>query len=61
MTAVIWVVQIFFSDWWLSRHKFGPIEWLLRWFTYGRAIAIKKEKEQMELTEVHGSPTIIAT
>ena len=61
MTAVIWVVQIFFSDWWLSRHKFGPIEWLLRWFTYGRTIAIKKEKEQMELTEVHGSPTMVAT
>ena len=52
MTAVIWVFQIFFSSWWLSRHKFGPIEWLLRWFTYGRTIAIKKEKEQMELAEV---------
>jgi uncharacterized protein len=52
MTAVIWVFQIFFSDWWLSRHKFGPVEWLLRWFTYGRTIIIKKEKEQMELTEV---------
>ena len=52
MTAVIWVFQIFFSGWWLSRHRFGPIEWLLRWFTYGRTIAIKREKEQMELTEV---------
>ena len=52
ITAVIWVFQIFFSGWWLSRHKFGPIEWLLRWFTYGRTIAVKKEKEQMELTKV---------
>ncbi len=52
ITAVIWVFQIFFSSWWLSHHKFGPIEWLLRWFTYGRTSAIKKEKEQLELTEV---------
>ena len=52
MTAVIWVFQIFFSSWWLSRHRFGPIEWLLRWFTYGRTIAIKKEKEHMGLQEV---------
>ena len=52
MTAVIWVFQIFFSNWWLSRHRFGPIEWLLRWFTYGQTIAVKKEKEHMGLQEV---------
>lgn len=52
MTGVVWVFQIFFSNWWLSRHKFGPIEWLLRWFTYGRTMAIKKANEQMELSEV---------
>jgi len=52
MTAVIWVFQIFFSSWWLDHHKFGPVEWLLRWFTYGRTMAVKREKEQMELKEV---------
>jgi len=50
MTGVVWVFQIFFSNWWLSHHKFGPLEWLLRWFTYGRSMAVKKE--QMELKEV---------
>ncbi len=50
MTGVVWVFQIFFSNWWLSHHKFGPLEWLLRWFTYGRTMAIKEE--QMELKEV---------
>jgi uncharacterized protein len=50
MTGVVWVFQIFFSDWWLSHHKFGPLEWLLRWFTYGRTMAVKKD--QMELIEV---------
>jgi uncharacterized protein len=52
MTGMVWVFQIFFSSWWLSRHKFGPLEWLLRWFTYGRTMAIKKEREQVELAEV---------
>ncbi|HEV8508451.1 MAG TPA: DUF418 domain-containing protein [Chitinophagaceae bacterium] len=52
MTGVVWVFQIFFSNWWLSRHKFGPLEWLLRWFTYGRTMTVKKEKEQMELKDV---------
>lgn len=52
MTAVIWVFQISFSGWWLSRHKFGPLEWLLRWFTYGRAVTINKKGESIELTEL---------
>jgi len=52
MTCVVWVFQIFFSNWWLGRHKFGPLEWLLRWFTYGGTMAIKKENGQLELTEV---------
>jgi uncharacterized protein len=52
MTGVIWVFQIFFSNWWLSRHKFGPVEWLLRWFTYGRTMTIKKQRELTELKEV---------
>jgi len=37
MTAVIWVLQVLFSNWWLRGHQFGPLEWLLRTFTYGRA------------------------
>lgn len=52
MTGVIWVFQIFFSNWWLSRHKFGPVEWLLRWFTYGRTMTIKKQRKLTELKEV---------
>lgn len=28
--------QIVFSRWWLSRYRFGPMEWLWRSLTYGR-------------------------
>lgn len=24
-----------FSHWWLARYRFGPMEWLWRWLTYG--------------------------
>jgi uncharacterized protein len=36
---VVWFVvlitlQIIFSRWWLSKYRFGPVEWLWRSFTY---------------------------
>jgi hypothetical protein len=43
---VMWTVQVLFSSWWLSRHKFGPMEWLLRRFTYGKLTSAKKEEEE---------------
>lgn len=30
----IFIFQIGFSNWWLSRYKFGPVEWLWRSLTY---------------------------
>ncbi len=30
----IWIVQIAFSNWWLSRYQFGPVEWLWKSLTY---------------------------
>lgn len=30
----VFVLQLFFSSWWLKRFRLGPFEWLLRSFTY---------------------------
>ena len=38
IAAVIILVQIPLSAWWLSRHRFGPVEWVWRRFTYARPI-----------------------
>ena len=32
--AIVLTLQLILSQWWMSRYKFGPFEWLLRSFTY---------------------------
>jgi uncharacterized protein len=41
IAAAIIVVQIPLSVWWLSRFRFGPIEWIWRRLTYGRPLALR--------------------
>lgn len=37
IAAAIFTAQVFFSKWWLARYRFGPMEWLWRSLTYGKA------------------------
>ncbi|MFP2897958.1 DUF418 domain-containing protein [Corallococcus sp. 4LFB] len=37
LCAVLFAGQLAFSHWWLARFRFGPVEWLWRSLTYGRA------------------------
>ncbi|WP_240777346.1 DUF418 domain-containing protein [Nonomuraea basaltis] len=30
----IFVAQVFYSRWWLRSHRYGPVEWFLRYLTY---------------------------
>jgi uncharacterized protein len=52
MTASIWIVQVLFSTWWLKHYQFGPLEWLLRRFTYGKMLTAKKIEKETELVAV---------
>jgi uncharacterized protein len=36
LACAIFGLQVAWSHWWLARFRFGPIEWLWRWATYGR-------------------------
>ena len=38
IAAAIVLAQIPLSAWWLSRHRFGPVEWIWRRLTYARPI-----------------------
>ena len=49
MIAGIWILQVLFSDWWLKHYSFGPMEWVLRRFTYGRSITRREEDHQTDL------------
>jgi uncharacterized protein len=37
LALVIFPAQMAFSAWWLARYRYGPMEWLWRTMTYGRA------------------------
>ncbi|MCY7389799.1 MAG: DUF418 domain-containing protein [Burkholderiales bacterium] len=39
--AVVFGAQIILSTWWLSRFRYGPMEWLWRGFTYRQTPAFK--------------------
>ena len=32
----VWLIQLWFSSWWLKRYYFGPLEWFWRLLTYGK-------------------------
>jgi len=41
-TVVIFAAQVFASNWWLARYRFGPVEWLWRSLTYGRLQPLRR-------------------
>lgn len=44
VVAVVWLVQIIWSNIWLHYFRFGPLEWLWRSLTYWHKPSIKKSK-----------------
>jgi uncharacterized protein len=49
-TVILYGAQVVFSNWWLKRYRFGPMEWLWRGMTYGKFPPMRKE-EAMEAIE----------
>ncbi len=43
LVLAIFAVQLLLSRWWLSRWRFGPMEWLWRWLTYARRPAMTRD------------------
>ena len=37
----VFALQVVASRWWLARFRYGPLEWLWRWATYGRPPAMR--------------------
>jgi uncharacterized protein len=41
ITLILFACQMVASTWWLTRFRFGPVEWVWRTITYGRAPAMR--------------------
>ncbi len=39
----VYTFQVIFSNWWLKRFNYGPMEWIWRQLTYGKRLPLKKE------------------
>jgi uncharacterized protein len=44
----LYIFQVFFSNFWMSRFLYGPIEWLWRSLTYGKKMPIKMNAIQKQ-------------
>jgi len=43
-TIILYSAQVVISNWWLTRYRFGPMEWLWRGMTYGKFPVMKREE-----------------
>lgn len=44
ITAAIYAAQVAYSNWWMARFRFGPLEWLWRAATYGKLPPMRQER-----------------
>ncbi len=50
VTVILFGAQIVFSNWWLTRYRFGPMEWLWRTLTYGKLPPMRNEAAMPVIT-----------
>jgi len=55
-TFILYGAQVVFSNWWLKRYRFGPMEWLWRGMTYGKFPSMRNE-EPVPSIEARPLPT----
>jgi uncharacterized protein len=48
-TVILFVAQVAFSNWWLARYRFGPMEYLWRILTYGKMPPLRKLDQEQGL------------
>lgn len=56
LAAAILTVQAVFSRWWLSRFRYGPLEWGLRTITWWQPVALRRPAEPAPAAEPRQTP-----
>lgn len=46
LAVSVYIIQVFFSKWWLLRNNYGPVEWLWRQLSYGKRLPLAKAAQQ---------------
>ncbi|TKC12934.1 DUF418 domain-containing protein [Pedobacter polaris] len=42
LAIVVYILQVFFSKWWLSKYNYGPVEWIWRQLSYRKRLPLTK-------------------
>jgi uncharacterized protein len=42
LAVLVYIIQIYFSKWWLSKYNYGPVEWVWRQLSYRKRLPLKK-------------------
>lgn len=42
LAIVVYMLQVYFSKWWLSNYNYGPIEWIWRQLSYRKRLPLKR-------------------
>lgn len=42
LALAIYIAQVYFSKWWLSRYNYGFVEWIWRQLSYGKRLPLRK-------------------
>ena len=42
IVLAVWIFQIWYSSWWLTRFRYGPAEWFWRILTYGKRVGFRR-------------------
>jgi uncharacterized protein len=53
---IIYVIQVYFSKWWLKKYKYGPVEWIWRQLSYGKRLPIRRAEEPEPVDEIGLQP-----
>lgn len=54
-TVILYGAQVAFSNWWLKRYRFGPMEWLWRGMTYGVLPQLRREADPLPVPKAQGA------
>jgi uncharacterized protein len=41
LALLVYLLQVFFSRWWLTRYRYGPVEWVWRCLSYRRWLPLR--------------------